>query len=712
MHFEPTEFELVPPNLITQPPAPDDWITADNAQVGSLQPSKARTEDILRADMDRSDWFSLIHSTNLRNSPSPVAIPALSITSDLSLADSSQFQSTTVIQSMTELFNQASDDSKTESDIEPANPVADGLQELATDSEVEVEATDMPGGTINGDNSRIEFERGQDGKDHPKRIIHGDGTTTEYTWTKDGRVSEALTRAKGGRELVRISANEDGKYVIKLSTGQVYANLNGSIEVAENGTFTFTAKNHKWTSQPEGGITGDLTAGEDKFRLKVTEEWTQTSQQKGDKFVLKFALLKDGSELHFTHDQNQEINFVCHKTGSRTIEYQKVEGGWEKTVDGQKTQGTLTLRDGVVPDFRENAAADKGTEAPMSSDQLNNANYLQQNLITMLDSLWASKYSEAEQEVMQKIIAEEFARWQKEGKEPGPDGQRKLQAKIEEAVRTRQSELQKELTELKNQIQAENDKVRNASDVNEAWKDCPATRKAYETCVSWLQSKAVPQALQVVRSMSLDWQPGSPLTVPQEEGVFLIPERFRFKAGKGELKLDLRIDTTKAPDKETIDKLGRALHWINETKNFAAGERQKYELDTLLPSVIDKNRLPQEWLAEAKNDPDKLPALRKMIELTLKIRNYAAAIKTLKLDEAGIAQMPPLSDPKFANGKLESLNLDLPKNLDMGDPNTLSKVEAWTRWLDENGEKLDKAIEESRIFLVYQPHFEISTGKI
>ncbi|MBX9691689.1 MAG: hypothetical protein K2Z81_04840, partial [Cyanobacteria bacterium] len=310
---------------------------------------------------------------------------------------------------------------------------------------------------------------------------------------------------------------------------------------------------------------------------------------------------------------------------------------------------------------------------------------------------------------------EEFAIIKKNGGKFGFDDQKRIQEKIEVAERKRHGELQKDLNKLKEKLAQETELIRTATNIDEVWKDCTATKEVYKLCVDWLEKDAVTAACKDVEGMAIDFEPGSPMAVPQEEGLFLIPERFRSKAAKGALTLNLGIDTSMPPSKTNLEDIGDALRWICGTQDKLQTKRQKFELEVLLPQVISKNHLPEQWLVEARKDPSKLPALRHMIDLSLKIRNYATAIKTLKLDTAGVAVMPPFAKPNGEEGKLYSLNLELPKTLDMQNANTLAKVEAWTKWLDKNGPALDKAIEEkARAFDLSQQVFfgEVETKGI
>ncbi|MBX9694622.1 MAG: hypothetical protein K2Z81_19705, partial [Cyanobacteria bacterium] len=488
----------------------------------------------------------------------------------------------------------------------------------------------------------------------------------------------------------------DGEKISIKLPGRVYGNLKGELTVDDNGTFSFSGKAHQWRSDCKGGLTGDFQQGQLKIRCQVDEQSVRFSQEVGGKYRLNHAHMQDGTSLIYTYDKKSgDVNFVFEERGNSIVEYIKLGDEWVRKCNGQEKRGALTLKDGVIPEFKERVADGSAevSEAPEQRDLAHTFN-MQQQLDTMLDSVWVSKYAEMTKEITTRLTKEHIDNWKSENKTPTAKDLKELDELIQDTCRMHHDCLQLELAELRQQLREEQEKVRNAKDINDVWNDCTATQKVYGLAVKWLQTEAVPGALKLGKGMGLDFQPGSPVTVPQEEGVFLVPDRFRTKATRGELKLDLRIDTKMPPGENDLKNMGKALRWMSDTQKFVDNKRQQHELETLLPDVFKKNRLPEEWLEEARKDPSKLPALRNMVDLSTKIRNYASAIKTLKLDQARVCEMPPYSNPHASDGKLDSLNMDLPKTLDMQDPDTLKKVEAWTKWLEVNGEKLDKALEE------------------
>ncbi len=570
-------------------------------------------------------------------------------------------------------------------------------------------------GSVDGEaGSRIDFDLGPDGKIHPRSITHGDGTVTEYKWSKEGKVTEAVTKSRDGRALFSISADGD-KFTVKFGA-QTYKNVKGELTVADDGTFELTGKDHVWRTESKGTVSGEFKQSGGKFRIEINDEAVRLSEESKGKFLLHQATLKDGTTLIYARDKSGELSHVFEQKGTNFIEYLKDGDHWIRKLNGNARKGTVKLRDGIVPEFRESSEGVKvseGDKVPDSrrTEKSGRVETLCRNLDILLESVFTNKASEAIGECTRKIMAEEGARLKTLGRDPVAEDYKKMHDRVNEARRLILVELDQELNQIKKSLAEERTALRNAKDVDEVWKNCPATQKAYKACLNWLQTRAVPGTLNMVKGMALDFVPGSPLTVPKEEGVFLIPERFRADAAKGELKLDLQIDTAKPPDQESLERLGKALRWVSDSQKLAEKQRQSYELNSVLPEVFSKNKLPEKWLEEAQKDPSKLPALRRMVDLSLTVRNYASAIKLLKLDAAGIAVMPPFANPVCGkDGKLTSLNLELPATLDMQSPDTLRKVEEWTKWLAKNGKTIDKAIEEESRRL--EPSRQIFYGEV
>ncbi|MBX9693917.1 MAG: OmpH family outer membrane protein, partial [Cyanobacteria bacterium] len=506
MTGEPKETEPIPPVVTaTDEPTLPDSTPEDDSNGGTAPNDTVTTSTNLRADVEDSDW-SRLFTRGPGNSEPVLEMSDIFTSPDLTIASANQLGAATdVVLSARQLFRQVAGEPADGDDNADDDPEEEELQFVSTDAPAAaVQVPAKPGSVDGPDGSRIEFDLAPDGKIHPKRITYGDGTSTEYTWTKDGKIAEAVTKAKDGRELVRVSSTDGEKYTIKLAGGQEFKNLKGEFTVSDDGTFSLKGKGFEWKSQSKGGVVGEYES-KGKFRCEVGEDSIRTSQEVNGKYLLKLAHLKDGSNLIFTHDRTTgDVNFIFHDNGTRIVEYSKQGEEWTRKINNQETKGTLTLRDGVVPEFREKAGGDKVTEVPKPPEQrdLANAFYLQQRLNVMIDSVWANKYAEAAQELTQKMMTEEIARWKAEGKEPGPEEQRKLQDKIEEAIKKQQADMQKDLVALKKEIQSDIEKVRNAKDINEVWKECRATQTAYDMCVKWLQNQAVPNALKAVKGMS------------------------------------------------------------------------------------------------------------------------------------------------------------------------------------------------------------------
>jgi hypothetical protein len=89
----------------------------------------------------------------------------------------------------------------------------------------------------------------------------------------------------------------------------------------------------------------------------------------------------------------------------------------------------------------------------------------------------------------------------------------------------------------------------------------PASRKAYERYVNFLQTRAVPEAVREMDSFKLPVPAGCPLTLPTDRlNRAVHPELYRAMANTNEIKANLALDVNTVPSETQLRRLDSAVH--------------------------------------------------------------------------------------------------------------------------------------------------------
>lgn len=91
----------------------------------------------------------------------------------------------------------------------------------------------------NPDGSTIVSAKQGDGQDHPTKVIHSDGTSTEYTYDKSGKVNNVVEKDPSGQKISEYKT-VDGQAWSKVSgPNELPAQIFGRLNVDNNGNHTF-----------------------------------------------------------------------------------------------------------------------------------------------------------------------------------------------------------------------------------------------------------------------------------------------------------------------------------------------------------------------------------------------------------------------------------------------------------------------------------------
>ncbi len=568
-------------------------------------------------------------------------------------------------------------------------------------------------GTFDGpDGSRIEYARSADGTIRPRSIRYSDGSSTEYTYNDRGRVTEVANKNREGQVRSRIFS-EDGGTTYQMQAGATrLSGMQGTLNVRDDGTMRLTvpgaqpAQSQTFETNTQGELIRSYRAGDGPREVRLRTNGSEAHfRVNGENRSLVLEVLQDGVRVErIPGPDGRPSAVVVTRPGRPLGTYMTTDGGTNWTELPGNRRGTLTLEQGRLPVFRpadvpaqppEVQEGAQPTDRP-GAPPAERARFLQARVTSLLDTVYQPRFQAATQRVLD---AARDARRDMSS----PAVHRAIQQEIEQAHRQVTEEMERD----RQALARESEVMRTSDNPELAWRNSPVTLRLYRDLVRSLETESIPATMrQLAGAHAREFPPGSPQTVPQHLGLFLIPELFRQQAASGTLpQPDFRIPGTRdgdsnplrLPTDADLASLGRGLDWLVTARRQMDRARLDYELNHLLPGIISTNRLPGNWLQEVGENPEsRREALMQMTELATTIRNYSNAIIALRLDETRVAQLPPGHHARITgsgtNRRLEALNLDLPQTLDMQDPNNLRRIEELQRWVSENRGAINEAL--------------------
>lgn len=247
----------------------------------------------------------------------------------------------------------------------------------------------------------------------------------------------------------------------------------------------------------------------------------------------------------------------------------------------------------------------------------------------------------------------------------------------------------------------------------------PATRQCYEKYVSWLQSRAIPEAVREVDSLQLAMPAGCPIALPLDQYQrSMSPDLYKAMAANNELSLNMSLDTARLPSESQLQQLDQAYEWLakcNELAVYARGEHQ----DRVLNQLLGDMGLPSSWRRQQGEDPAAWRAsAAEMVDLATRTRNYIEAMQSLYktsrdhdfpldlplgtrlvLDVGGQRKevtTRDLNEPEakgwLKSGSIREVHLDLPADLRQDHPANAQKISRLRDWITNNGDRIDQSV--------------------
>ncbi len=247
------------------------------------------------------------------------------------------------------------------------------------------------------------------------------------------------------------------------------------------------------------------------------------------------------------------------------------------------------------------------------------------------------------------------------------------------------------------------------------------TQDALKKYSSWLQSKAIPEAIKEMDSLQLAIPPGCPIGLASDRYQRSIsPDLYRALASNNELKLELNVDATKLPPEQVVAKLDGIFEWLAKCNDSASDARGEHQ-DRVLNKLLSDMGLPKGWQRKDGENPATWRAsAAEMIDLSTRMRNYVEAMQTLYKASTRTdfpLELPSgtrliieangrthevtdkdLADPSkkrlLKDGKIKEIKLDLPEDLRQDSPANAQKIERMRDWMKRHGDKIDQAVKE------------------
>jgi hypothetical protein len=219
-----------------------------------------------------------------------------------------------------------------------------------------------------------------------------------------------------------------------------------------------------------------------------------------------------------------------------------------------------------------------------------------------------------------------------------------------------------------------------------------ASKDAYTRFARWLEKGMVPQTVEQLHDMQLTPPTGSPIKLTNEQ---LDPDQFSEAVASGKLRSELKLDT-KLPNEQDLAKIQSVGSWISQCHTVMREAQDQVRTKEIKECLQDKH---PEWLPkDGVIDKQSLSAALDYLDLEEKMRHYVQVQYELsKSAGMDLRFEPPAgvdASTKNADGSLSQINIQMPADLREKLPENACLMDSYRQWLDQNSQKLDKAVIE------------------
>lgn len=224
-----------------------------------------------------------------------------------------------------------------------------------------------------------------------------------------------------------------------------------------------------------------------------------------------------------------------------------------------------------------------------------------------------------------------------------------------------------------------------------------ASKETYGKLVDWLQGSLAGRVMALER-MGLPIPPGVPLSLPTDSDQrSRDPQLFMSQVAAGLVPVNLGLDRSRLPTTADADKIEQTLAWLGRSTEVINTSRAQFT-DQQLEQEMRRRGL-QGWLDRMGATPEEWrSSATRLIDLTTKVENYVAAMDSLHRENPSFPfVLPPGASVKREggreSGKIVELTLDLPRDVRQDHPGNRERIERLQRWLNTHGERTDRTLD-------------------
>ncbi|MBX9692259.1 MAG: hypothetical protein K2Z81_07745, partial [Cyanobacteria bacterium] len=558
------------------------------------------------------------------------------------------------------------------------------------------------------DKSKLHFSN-PDGKPIVDKIEFADANHTEaiYSYDKQGNLT-GVTMRQGTKTILDVTQKGDKVLVSSSGSDQKPIELAGNLAMLPDGTWQIKGTT-AIECYPDGTLVNSRSGNDKNAFVSVTTtdgtSYTGIRKPDGTASIRSWSGNLDGlghSVVTYIYGQDkaEPDSIVVSSQGSMDL-YQKGKEDadgvpqWlhkSRSVVGQSCDvNTRAIVNDKFPPVPESVK--ENPEALAIPTTLRDQRYVvevQASFLQHNQDILQFKKAAVTQQV--KAELENDIATGKISPKSGEELPALVKSRVADAFKAMEQEHKKLIDEVKKEAQSLGEK-------QTGWDKLPATRKAYELTLSWLNEQALPKTYVVLDKLGGVVGANCPLAetaaakgMSRSEYQKMLEDLVHGNL-KGKV---LDLDEKQVPSTQDVARMERAVRFVQQSSKQIGELRTDFELKVLFPEVIKYNNLPTEWLDTHGEKPEvHTAALANALDIAYKIRNYAAAIQVIGLHTAEGSRpaipFPPHCAPEGEYGKLEKLRVDWPKTPGVNGESA-KFWEDCKDWLEKYGAEVEKEL--------------------
>lgn len=226
-----------------------------------------------------------------------------------------------------------------------------------------------------------------------------------------------------------------------------------------------------------------------------------------------------------------------------------------------------------------------------------------------------------------------------------------------------------------------------------------STQEALKRYTQWLEDTGCKRTLKQLESMKLSFPSDDVPPFKSESATKLgLGSDLSALARSSDLTLDLGIKTDAIPTQRELLELQGAANWFIAGQSIVKAAILTAK-DKELNDLIGTMGLPDGWKQQADQDPARWRKdADRAVDLVGRTRNYIESMDSLskaaRFKDFDATLPEGTTIERDNDGNIKVINLDLPKDLNLGAPSKGDALDRLEAWLTKNGEKVNQALSE------------------